>query len=123
MNADRPMLGIALMLGFCVTAPLGDSTAKLLGQPEFAQPVFQVLLLRFVMQGLFLVPLAWATGRAMRMPPKVAGFVFLRTVLHILGVGLMFTSLQFMPLAETVAIAFVMPFILLLMMLPSKMQK
>ena len=115
MNVDRPMLGIALMLGFCVTAPLGDSTAKLLGQPEFAQPVFQVLLLRFVMQGLFLVPLAWATGRAMRMPPKVAGFVFLRTVLHILGVGLMFTSLQFMPLADAIAIAFVMPFILLLM--------
>ena len=57
MNADRPMLGIALMLGFCVTAPLGDSTAKLLGQPEFGQPVFQVVLLRFVMQGLFLVPL------------------------------------------------------------------
>ena len=31
MTADRPVLGILLMLGFCVLAPLGDSIAKLLG--------------------------------------------------------------------------------------------
>ena len=39
----------------------------------------------------------------------------LRTVFHILGVGTMFLSLRFLPLAETIAIAFVMPFILLLL--------
>jgi len=39
----------------------------------------------------------------------------LRTVLHICGLGLMFTSLQFLPLADAIAIAFVMPFIMLLL--------
>ncbi|EAQ04220.1 membrane protein, putative [Pseudooceanicola batsensis HTCC2597] len=115
MTADRPLLGIALMLGFCFTAPLGDATAKYLGQAAFAQPVFQVVLLRFLMQALFLIPIAVATGRTLRMSPRISGFVFLRTVLHVLGVGLMFLSLRFLPLAETIAIAFVMPFILLLL--------
>lgn len=115
MTADKPLLGIALMLGFCVTAPLGDASAKLIGQPELGQPVVQVLFLRFVMQALFLVPLALATGRALSMSRELTFFVFLRSVLHVTGVGLMFTSLRFLPLAETVAIAFVMPFILLLL--------
>ncbi|MBT6314103.1 MAG: DMT family transporter, partial [Alphaproteobacteria bacterium] len=40
---------------------------------------------------------------------------FLRTVLHIFGMGAMFTALQYLPLADAVAIAFVMPFIMLLL--------
>ena len=31
MAHDRPFLGILLMVGFCVLAPLGDATAKFLG--------------------------------------------------------------------------------------------
>jgi len=115
MTQDRPLLGITLMLGFCFVAPLGDATAKLLGDPSFAQPVFQVVLLRFIMQAAFLIPLALVLGRALRMTRRVTWFVFLRTVLHIIGVGTMFLSLRYLPLAETVAIAFVMPFILLLL--------
>jgi drug/metabolite transporter (DMT)-like permease len=49
------------------------------------------------------------------MSRRVTGLVFARTVLHIIGVGTMFLSLRYLPLAETVAIAFVMPFILLLL--------
>lgn len=115
MTADRPILGIALMTGFCVIAPLSDATAKVLGQPEFAQPVFQVLVVRFALQAIFLIPLALATGRSLRLSRRDTRLVLARTVLHILGVALMFTSLRFLPLAETVAIAFVMPFILLLL--------
>ena len=36
-------------------------------------------------------------------------------MLHILGIGFMFTSLLYLPLADAVAIAFVMPFIMLLL--------
>ena len=32
MTIDRPLLGIMLMLGFCVLAPVGDAVAKILGQ-------------------------------------------------------------------------------------------
>ena len=55
MTADRPILGIALMTGFCMVAPLGDATAKVLGQPDYAQPVFQVHVVRFALQALFLI--------------------------------------------------------------------
>ena len=49
MIADRPLLGIGFMLGFCVLAPLGDSFAKLLGG---LVPLGQILLVRFAVQAL-----------------------------------------------------------------------
>jgi drug/metabolite transporter (DMT)-like permease len=112
MTADRPLLGIFLMLGFCALAPLGDAMAKLLGQTI---PIAQLVLTRFAIQALLLVPLALLTKRSMRMSPRLFKLTVLRTVLHIIGIGAMFTSLKFLPLAEAVAIAFVMPFIMLLL--------
>lgn len=50
------------------------------------------------------------------MPPRrLWGAIVLRTLLYIGGIGLMFTSLRYLPLADAVAIAFVMPFIMLLL--------
>ena len=56
MSADRPFLGILLMLAFCVLAPLGDSFAKLLGG-TIALAV--LLLIRFGVQAAVRRP--WAT--------------------------------------------------------------
>jgi drug/metabolite transporter (DMT)-like permease len=112
MTADRPVLGIMLMLGFCALAPLGDALAKLLGETI---PLVQLLLTRFGVQALILVPLALLTSRSMYMSRRLFKLTVLRTVLHIIGIGAMFTSLRFLPLAEAVAIAFVMPFIMLLL--------
>lgn len=112
MEKDRPLLGVVLMLGFCVVAPMGDAVAKLLGQ---SVPVGQLLLLRFLIQALLLIPLVWVTGRFWRMRGRVLWLALLRTVLHLFGIGAMFTALQYLPLADAVAIAFVMPFIMLLL--------
>lgn len=112
MPADRPLLGIALMLGFCLLAPLADALAKLLGD-EMA--VGQLVFLRFAFQALILVPVTLLTGRPWRMGPRILGLVALRTLLHIVGIALVFTSLLYLPLAEAIAIAYVMPFILLLL--------
>lgn len=112
MQADRPLQGIALMLLFCVLAPFADALAKLLGA-EMA--VGQLVLLRFAFQAAILVPLTLATGRTWRMDRRVAGFVALRTLLHVAGIALVFTSLLYLPLADAIAIAYVMPFILLLL--------
>ncbi|SNS21640.1 DMT family transporter [Antarctobacter heliothermus] len=109
---DKPLLGITLMLGFCLLAPFGDSLAKLLG-PEMA--VGQLVTLRFAFQALILVPLTLATRRVWRMSRVEFGFVVLRTLLHIAGISLMFSALLYLPLADAVAIAFVMPFIMLLL--------
>lgn len=100
------------MLGFCIVAPMGDAVAKLLGG---SVPLGQVLLLRFGIQALVLIPLVWLTGCLWQMRGTVLMLAFLRTLLHILGIAAMFTALRFLPLADAVAIAFVMPFFMLLL--------
>ncbi len=112
MIGDRPLLGIFLMLGFCILAPLGDSIAKLLGD---AMSIGQLLAARFAIQAGLLLPLIWMMGRGFSMTPRVLRLTALRTLLHIAGIGAMFLSLRFLPLADAIAIAFVMPFIMLLL--------
>ncbi len=112
MSTDRPVLGVLLMLGFCVVAPMGDAVAKLLGQ---SVPLGQLLFVRFAVQAAVLIPIVFLTGRLWRMRGRILRLTLLRTVLHITGIGAMFTALQYLPLADAVAIAFVMPFIMLLL--------
>jgi len=112
MSQDRPVLGILLMLGFCVVAPMGDAVAKILGQ---SVPLGQLLLVRFAVQAIVLIPLVIATRRIWRMNRRVLRLAVIRTLLHIAGIGAMFTALQYLPLADAVAIAFVMPFLMLLL--------
>ena len=100
------------MLGFCVLAPMGDAVAKILGETV---PLGQLLVVRFAVQAIILIPMVWATKLAWRMSGRVLQLAFLRTVLHIFGIGAMFTALQYLPLADAVAIAFVMPLIVLLL--------
>jgi drug/metabolite transporter (DMT)-like permease len=112
MTIDRPLLGIMLMLGFCVLAPVGDAVAKILGQTV---PIGQLVWVRFAVQAAVLIPLVWATGRAWKMTPRIGFLTFVRTLLHIIGIGAMVTALKYLPLADAIAIAFVMPFIMLLL--------
>ena len=112
MNADRPFLGVMLMLAFCVLAPIGDSLAKLLGGMV---AVTVLVTFRFGIQAILLLPLVWWSGDGLRLPKGVLGWTLLRTVLHILGIGMMFSALRYLPLADAIAIAFVMPFIMLLL--------
>ncbi|WP_037916688.1 DMT family transporter [Sulfitobacter sp. 20_GPM-1509m] len=112
MDQDRPLLGIMLMLGFCIVAPMGDSLAKVIGQ---SLSLGQLLWCRFLVQVLVLIPLVWLTGRHWKMRGRVLRLTFIRTLLHIAGIGGMFTALRYLPLADAVAIAFVMPFIMLLL--------
>jgi len=112
MTQDRPVLGIILMLGFCVLAPLGDATAKLLG-PRIG--VGELVAVRFAIQLVFLAPVVWLSRQSLRVERRLMRLTAIRTVLHILGIAMMFTSLLYLPLADAVAIAFVMPFIMLLL--------
>lgn len=112
MSADRPVLGILLMLGFCLLAPLGDGLAKLLGATI---PILQLVAVRFAIQGAALLPLMATGGRRFAMSARILRLTLLRTLLHIAGIGCMFLSLRYLPLADAIAIAFVMPFIMLLL--------
>ena len=110
MTPDRPTLGILLMLGFCVMAPMGDGMAKWIGT---GVPLLQLVGVRFGVQFLLLLPLALTSAGGLRLDARGYWLTALRTVLHIAGIALMFLSLRFLPLADAVAIAFVMPFIML----------
>ncbi|MEL7464731.1 MAG: DMT family transporter [Pseudomonadota bacterium] len=111
-HADRPVLGVMLMLGFCAMAPLGDASAKALGA---TMALGQLLLIRFAIQAALLTPLIAVTGGTFRMTPRVLRLTLIRTVIHVVAIGMMFTALQYLPLADAIAIAFVMPFIMLLL--------
>jgi drug/metabolite transporter (DMT)-like permease len=109
---DRPLLGVVLMLGFCLLAPMGDAIAKTLGGHI---PLGQLLLVRFGVQAAVLLPLVVATGRSIVLSPRVLWLTALRTLLHLVAIGAFFTALRSLPLADATAIAFVMPFLLLLL--------
>jgi drug/metabolite transporter (DMT)-like permease len=111
-HIDRPFVGILFMVGFCLLAPLGDALAKVLGgQLDLGM----LVLTRFAAQAVILFPLAILSGAAMVFRGKLLALVTARTLLHIAGISAMFTSLRYLPLADALAIAFVMPFVMLLL--------
>ncbi|WP_280520518.1 DMT family transporter [Phaeobacter sp. J2-8] len=109
---DRPFLGILLMLGFCILAPLGDAIVKLLGETV---PLLEILTIRFLIQAVLLAVLVAVTGRSWHMTRRVFWLAWLRAVLHIAGIAAVFVSLRYLPIAEAIAIAYVMPFLMLLL--------
>lgn len=112
MHNDRPLFGILLMSIFCLLAPFADSMAKLLGD---TLPVIQIVSFRFAIQLVLLAPFLLITRRDLRMSKRTLALLFVRAILHIIGIGAMFLSLVYLPLAEALAIAFVEPFLLLLL--------
>lgn len=112
MIADRPIIGIAFMLGFCVFAPMGDAAAKSIA---LATPLLVLLLARYLTQWLLPLPLILHSRRSLKMTPKVARIILARSFIHIAGVAVMFNAYRYLPLADALAIAFVYPFIMLVM--------
>ncbi|OIQ27116.1 MAG: EamA family transporter [Alphaproteobacteria bacterium MedPE-SWcel] len=111
-DTDRPLLGIALMLGFCAIIPLGDAIAKILSTRI---PVGQIVFARFAAQAMILFPVAFVLRIPLRLDPAIVPLVILRTLLQMAGITSMFMALRYLPLADAVAIAFVMPFIMLIL--------
>lgn len=109
MRRDHIPFGIALMIGFCLVAPFADAMAKIL---SVTFSVVAILFVRFGAQAILLMPFLFMHG-----VPKLDSWQWvlmtLRTLLHLGGVALMFVALRHLPLADAIAIAYVMPFIAL----------
>ncbi|MGR3663061.1 MAG: DMT family transporter [Paracoccaceae bacterium] len=112
MIGDRPLLGMMLMLGFCILAPFGDAIGKYLSDKI---PLIELLVVRFAVQAGILLPIVWMSGQRMLVTRRVTVLALIRTLLHIVGIGTMYLALRYLPLADAIAIAFVMPFIMLLL--------
>jgi drug/metabolite transporter (DMT)-like permease len=109
---DRILPGVALMLVFCILAPVMDVFAKL---AVATVPVGQVTAARFVLQGLVTLPLLWALGLSLRLSRRTAWLVALRAALLVVSTWTFVAAIRVMPVADALAIAFVEPFFLLLL--------
>ena len=107
---NKPRLGILLLIGFCAFAPASDALVKLLGDTV---PLVQVLIARFALLLFLLRPKLWVQRRLIWLRRDMLGWIILRSLLHLIAIACFFVSLRFLPLADALAIAYVMPFIVL----------
>ena len=112
MTTDRILPGVCLMLAFCVLAPLLDVSSKLAAH---SIPVGQITGARFVVQGALMLPIALFMRTPLRLDRRMTGLIFLRAVFLILSTYTFVAGIAIMPVADALAIAFVEPFILLIL--------
>ena len=112
MITDRPIIGILFMMGFCLLAPMGDAAAKII---SLATPMMMLLLARYAVQAVLPLPLIIVSGKRIGMSWRIFRVLLARSVVHIAGVATMYAALRYLPLADALAIAFVYPFIMLVM--------
>lgn len=112
-STDRILPGILLMLAFCVLAPLLDVCSKLAA--EGGIPVGQITAARFLVQCGLMLPVAWAMGLSLRLAGRALALVTLRAALLVFSTFSFVSGIAVMPLADALAIAFVEPFILLIL--------
>jgi len=108
---DRIGLGMALIVGFCLTAPLLDVCAKLAAATI---PVGQITAARFIVQTALMLPVCLIMGLSLRLPRALWPLIAWRALFLMLSTYFIIAALRFMPLADALAIVFVEPFIILL---------
>lgn len=111
MSRDRTLTGVALMVGFCLTAPLIDVASKLAAA---TLPAGQITAARFVVQGALMLPVALALGHGLRLPLTLVPMLAWRGFLLAASTFAFVSAIAVMPIADALAIVFVEPFILLL---------
>ena len=111
-HADRILPGVVLMLAFTMLAPLLDVSAKL-ASPHV--PVSQIAAARFIVQGALMLPVVLIMRLHWYVPPRMLGLVFLRATMLLIATYCFVAAIAVMPIADALAIAFVEPFVLLIL--------
>ena len=102
--------GLLLMVAFCLFAPLLDAASKL---ATTAIPVGQITTARFVFQFLVMLPVILVMRLDWRAKRSDLALLAFRAITLILSTYSFVAAVQFMPIADAIAIVFVMPFILM----------
>lgn len=110
-NTDRILPGVALMLTFCVIAPLIDVASKFAAQSVSPGVV---TLGRYIVQGSMMLPVVLLMRLSLRMSARAMWLNFWRSVAGIASTMTFVAAVKVMPIADALAIAFVEPFIILL---------
>jgi len=111
-NTDRVVLGVGLMIAFCVVAPLLDVASKLAADKI---PVAEITTSRFVLQAVLMAPMISLLGHRFTMPQRLIWPMTLRALLLIASTYCFVAAISVMPIADALAIVFVEPFILLVL--------
>ena len=98
------------MVGFCILAPLLDASSKLATD---AIPVGQITAARFVFQGLCMVPVFLLMRLDWRASRRDLVLLAARAFCLMLSTYSFVAAVQYMPIADAIAIVFVMPFMLM----------
>lgn len=108
---DRPLLGIAIMIAGLSILPGMDAVAKHLAGHL---PVLEIAWGRYLFYALSLAPFALMRyGRAILRPQR-PGLQLLRGALMAFSALMFFSAIAYMPLADTMAVFFIYPFVVLL---------
>ncbi len=110
-STDRILPGVALMLGFCITAPLLDVAAKLASD---SIPVGQITAARFLVQCVLMAPFVWIMGLSLAVARSQWLALCSRAALLLASTFCFIAAIRVMPLADALAIVFIAPFIVLL---------
>ena len=108
MTPNRTPLGIGLMVAFCILAPLLDMCSKLATETI---PVGQITMARFVGQLVFMLPVALVLRPSLRASGRDLWLTFWRAAFLIGSTFCFIAGVAVMPIADALAIVFVMPFI------------
>ena len=109
---NRPSNGILLMVAFTLFAPLLDMSSKL---ATTTIPVGEITTARFVVQLLCMIPIFLALRLPLAASAKDIGLTLLRALFLIGSTFCFIAGVAVMPIADALAIVFVMPFILMFM--------
>ena len=108
---DRILRGVVMMIAFCLIAPLIDIASKLAVQTV---PVSAVTMARFLVQGVLMAPVMLVLRVSLRLSARAMHILFWRALVSIMSTWCFVAAVQVMPVADALAIAFVEPFIILL---------
>jgi drug/metabolite transporter (DMT)-like permease len=110
MTRNRPHLGVGLMVAFCILAPLLDMCSKL---ATTTIPVGEITMARFVGQLACMIPVALLMKTPWKASLKDHWLAFWRAAFLIGSTFCFIAGVAVMPIADALAIVFVMPFILM----------
>ena len=106
----RTLFGVFLVILSLTFVPIGDGVAKLLGQHGY--PAIQITWARYSVHFIITLLLVLKFIGPRGLIPKNIGFQLVRCVIMVFATVCFFTSLNFLPLADAIAIIFVAPLVM-----------
>ncbi len=109
-QAQRPLIGVFLMLAAMAILPGIDVIAKNLGQQDM--PVTQIVWARMFFGAVLTLPFVLRQAGPRSLVPERPVFHTVRAGFLMLATFCFFSSLKFLPIADALAIFFVQPLVL-----------